>query len=141
MFKKHHQIEDVMRVELENDYTNSLKQYLEKDIWKMRIKMVSDLKNKELQMRNEQLIEMKNLQEKVYEKRNENCDYVNNLIDNSWLLNLEYELNNLTENKEIEKRKLSTSIICNKLEKEINEIKSILELLNLKKHQENKIIE
>lgn len=52
-------MENGKKDELEIDYTNSLKiHYLENDIWKMRIKMLSDLKNNESQIRNKRLIEM-----------------------------------------------------------------------------------
>lgn len=62
MINQHQQIETMeneKKDELEIEFTNSLKNhYLDNDIWKMRINMLSDLKNKESQMRNERLIEM-----------------------------------------------------------------------------------
>lgn len=52
-------MENGKRNELEIDRTNSSRiQYLENDLWKMRIKMLSDLKNNETQLRDERLVEM-----------------------------------------------------------------------------------
>lgn len=40
----------------------------------------------------------KNLQDKINQKRIQNCDFVQNLFENSWLSNLN-NLQNLTQNK------------------------------------------
>lgn len=46
-------------LEQENVYKNSSKeQYLELEHWKLKIEMISNMKNKETQKKNDQLIEM-----------------------------------------------------------------------------------
>jgi len=60
--KNQHKCEDIqnkMHSEQENAYTKSLKnQYFEIEIWKMKIDMITIMKNKEKELKNDQITEL-----------------------------------------------------------------------------------
>lgn len=50
---------NTIHLEQEKVYENSLKkQYFEIELWKMRIEMISNMKNKQIQIRNDRITEM-----------------------------------------------------------------------------------
>lgn len=52
-------IKNKIYIKQENVYINTLKkQYFELKMWKMRIEIISNMKNKEIQKRDKQIIEM-----------------------------------------------------------------------------------